>query len=229
MRIAVLGTGMVGRTLATKLVELGHEVRLGSRTAGNEAAVAWAEAAGARASAGDFAGAAGFGELVVNATLGPASLDALRSAGDERLAGKVLLDVANPLDSSGGMPPTLTVANTDSLGEQLQRAFPDARVVKSLNTVRADVMVDPHIVPGHHTVFLCGDDADAKRRVGDLLLELGWARDQQLDLGGIDAARGVEMYLPLWLRLWQATGTAVLNVQVHSALEEDELEQQEYH
>src|ERR687885_2784507 len=155
MRIGVLGTGMVGQTIATKLVELGHEVTMGARQAGNEKGVEWAAGAGESAREGSFADAAAHGELVFNCTAGTASLEALRAAGEEELRGKVLVDVANPLDFSKGMPPTLTVCNDDSLGEQIQRAFPDARVVKALNTVNAFVMVAP--VEGT-TLFVCGDD-----------------------------------------------------------------------
>jgi 8-hydroxy-5-deazaflavin:NADPH oxidoreductase len=133
MRIGMLGTGTVGRTLASKLVTLGHEVMMGSRQAGNEAAVAWAKTSGQLADAGNFAEAAGFGELLVNATAGAASLDALISAEAENLAGKVVLDVANPLDFSSGMPPTLTICNTESLGEKIQRTFP-RRVSSSRST-----------------------------------------------------------------------------------------------
>jgi predicted dinucleotide-binding enzyme len=214
MRIGVLGTGIVGRTLASKLVSLGHEVMMGSRQAGNEAAAAWSKESGQLADDGNFAEAAGFGELVVNATSGAASLDALVSAEAENLGGKVLLDVANPLDFSAGMPPTLTVCNTDSLAEQIQRTFPDARVVKSLNTINADVMVEPGIVPGSHTLFIAGDDADAKATVKGILVDFGWPAEDVMDLGGIQAARGMEMYLPLWLGLYGATGTSHLNVKV---------------
>jgi predicted dinucleotide-binding enzyme len=217
MRVAVLGTGIVGRTLASALLSSGHEVRLGSRTAGNEAAVAWAEQIGGPASEGTFADAAGFGEIVINATAGAGSLEALEMAGSEQLAGKVLIDVANPLDTSRGMPPTLTVCNDDSLGEQIQRALPDVRVVKTLNTVTAAVMVDPTLVEGSHTIFVAGDDASAKRQAGELLREFGWPADSILDLGDITAARGMEMYLALWLRLWGAAGTPVLNVEVRCA------------
>jgi predicted dinucleotide-binding enzyme len=212
MKLGVLGTGNVGRTLATKLVELGHEVMMGSRRAGNEAAVAWASAAGERASEGSFADAASFGEAVLNATAGSASLDALGAAGAEHLAGKVVIDVANPLDVSAGMPPTLTVCNDDSLGESIQRAFPDARVVKTLNTVNSDIMVDPGIVPGAHTMFVSGNDEGAKSEVKVLLQSFGWVADAIFDLGDISAARGQEMYLPLWLRLFGASGTPHLNV-----------------
>jgi len=217
MRVAVLGTGIVGRTLGSALLSNGHEVRIGSRTAGNPAAVAWAEQIGGPASEGTFADAAGFGELVINATAGAASLEALRMAGYEQLAGKVLLDVANPLDTSRGMPPTLTVCNDDSLAEQIQRALPDVRVVKTLNTVTAAVMVDPALVAGTHSVFVAGDDAAAKGQAAELLQEFGWPAGSIIDLGDITAARGTEMYMALWLRLWGATGTAVLNVEVRCA------------
>ena len=216
MRIGVLGTGIVGRTLASALVDGGHEVRMGSRTASNENAFTWAQGAGESASVGTFADAAGFGELVVNATAGAVSLEALSSAGAEQLAGKVLLDVSNPLDFSAGMPPTLTVCNDDSLGERIQRAFTDVHVVKALNTVTAAVMVAPSLVPGEHTIFVCGDDAGAKDQAGELLQGFGWPAESILDLGDITAARGTEMYMALWLRLWGATGTAVLNVEVRS-------------
>lgn len=213
MKIAVLGTGTVGTTLGTKLVQLGHEVRMGSRDATSEKGQAWARSAGERASYGSFGDAASFGtDLVVNATAGTASLAALRSAGEPRLRGKILMDVANPLDFSQGMPPTLTVVNTDSLGEQIQRAFPQARVVKALNTVNADVMVDPSLVPGDHDTFVCGDDAAAKETVTALLRDFGWKH--VIDLGGIGSARGTEMMLALWVRLYAVTGTARFNVHV---------------
>jgi 8-hydroxy-5-deazaflavin:NADPH oxidoreductase len=217
MKVGVLGTGMVGRTLAGKLVRLGHEVTMGSRQRGNERAVAWASEAGESAGEGSFADAAHASELVVNATAGAASLDALALAGADNLADKVLIDVANALDFSAGGPPSLTVCNTDSLGEQIQRAFPAARVVKALNTVNADVMVDPRTVPGSHTIFVSGNDADAKAQVTELLQSFGWAAEDIMDLGDITAARGTEMYLPLWLRLWGATGTGHLNVHVVAA------------
>lgn len=213
MRIGVLGTGTVGHAVATRLVELGHDVVMGSRDATNPKAIAWADSTGAHAAAGDFAAAATHGELVVNATAGTGSLAALAAAGDA-LAGKVLLDIANALDFSGGMPPSLAVANTDSLGEQIQRAHPRARVVKTLNTVTADVMVHPGLVAAEHSVFVAGDDAEAKATAAHLLEQFGWPRGSILDLGGIQAARGMEMYLPLWLSLRSALGTAVFNVRV---------------
>src|SRR5688572_25356955 len=153
MRIGVLGTGMAGETLSSKLVEVGHDVVMGARSADNEKAIAWSERFAERAGHGTFADAAAHGELVVNATGGVVSLEALRAAGSENLAGKTLLDVANPLDFSGGFPPRLSVVNDDSLGEQIQRQFPGARVVKALNTMNCLVMVDPTRVRGEHDVL----------------------------------------------------------------------------
>ena len=200
MKIGVLGTGVVGPTLAGKLRELGHDVRVGSRD-------------GSKGD-GTFAEAAAHGELVMNATAGAVSLEALAQAGEDKLAGKVLVDVANPLDFSRGKPPTLTVCNDDSLGEQVQRRFPSARVVKTLNTVNAGVMVDPASLPGEHDIFVCGDDGEAKAQVRELLESFGWPRERILDLGAIDSSRAVEMYLPLWLRLLGARGTPRVNVRV---------------
>jgi predicted dinucleotide-binding enzyme len=214
VRIGVLGTGTVGRTLAEKLVEVGHEVRMGSREAGNENAAEWAAAAGEAGSEGTFADAAEFGELVINATAGGASLEALRAAGAESLGGKVLVDVANPLDFSDGMPPTLTVSNDDSLGEQIQEAFPEARVVKALNTVNAAVMVAPGALDESTNLFVCGNDRAAKGQVIELLETFGWLSGDILDLGDISAARGTEMYLPLWLRMMGALETPQFNVRV---------------
>ncbi len=213
MKIAVLGTGMVGETIGGKLVALGHEVKMGSRSATNEKAAAWVKKAGAKASQGTFADAAAFGELLFNCTSGSGSLEALSAAGKENLKGKVLLDLSNPLDFSKGMPPTLFVSNTDSLGEQIQRAFPELKVVKTLNTISANVMVDPARVPGEHAVFVSGNDAEAKAQVKRLLTEwLGWK--QIIDLGDITTSRGTESYLPLWLRLWGAVGTPDFNIQI---------------
>jgi predicted dinucleotide-binding enzyme len=214
MKIGVLGTGVVGETIATKLVELGHEVKMGSRQAGGEKALAWVEKAGDGAAEGTFADAAAHGEEVVfNCTSGTAALEALEAAGSERLGGKTLVDVANPLDFSQGMPPTLSVCNDDSLGEQIQAAFPDAKVVKALNTVNAAVMTDPGSVPGEHVLPICGDE-EAKPRVKELIGEFGWPPERLIDLGDISAARGMEMYLPLWLALMGALGTPTFNVAV---------------
>jgi len=214
MRIGVLGTGAVGRRIATKLVELGHEVTMGSRSAESEALLEWVQEADGDARGGTFAEAASAAELVFNCTSGEASLEALAAAGAESLAGKVLVDVANPLDFSQGMPPTLSVCNDDSLGERIQAAFPEAKVVKALNTMNNQVMTEPGRLPGAHNVFVCGEDAGAKDAVGELLQEFGWALEQIIDLGGIAAARGTEMYLPLWLCLMGSLGTADFNIQV---------------
>src|SRR5689334_8266619 len=214
MRIGVLGTGSVGRTIASKLVELGHEVTMGSRSAESEGLREWLEGTGLGASGGTFADAAAAAELLFNCTSGAASLDALDAAGPDNLAGKVLVDVANPLDLSAGMPPTLSVCNEDSLGERIQAAFPEARVVKALNTINNQVMVDPGRVPGAHNIFVCGNDATAKAQTGELLRSFGWRAEQIVELGDIAAARGTEMYLPLWLRLMSALGTADFNIEI---------------
>jgi predicted dinucleotide-binding enzyme len=217
MKIGILGTGMVGSTIGGKLLSGGHAVMMGSRTAGNEKAVAWARAAGGAASHGTFADAARFGELVFNCTAGGVSLAALEAAGAAHLAGKILVDVANPLDTSRGMPPRLGVCNTDSLGEQIQRAFPSAKVVKTLNTMNCVVMVNPGLVPGDHTVFLSGNDAGAKETVAALLREWGWPARNILDVGDITTARGTEMLLPLWLRLWGRYRTPNFNFHIVTA------------
>jgi 8-hydroxy-5-deazaflavin:NADPH oxidoreductase len=213
MKIGVLGTGMVGATIATKLIALGNEVMLGSRNAGSEKAVKWARANGANASQGAYAQAARFGEVLFNCTQGTASIEALQSAGADNLKGKILIDVANPLDFSHGTPPTLSICNTDSLGEQIQRKFPEAKVVKTLNTVNCEVMVDPALVPGDHDIFVCGNDADAKARVAELLKQwFGWR--SVIDLGDISAARATEQMMPIWLRLYGALGVLHFNVRV---------------
>ena len=212
MKFGMLGSGMVGSTIATKLVSLGHEVKMGSRDAANEKARAWVVSAGRGTSQGTFADAAAFGEIVFNCTAGVGSLDALKSTGTA-LRGKVLIDIANALDFSKGMPPTLFVSNDDSLGETIQRTFPDVKVVKALNTVNANVMVNPGRIPGDHDVFVCGNDAGAKAQVVRLLMdEFGWKIVN--DLGDITAARGTESYLHLWLRLYGALQAADFNIHV---------------
>jgi predicted dinucleotide-binding enzyme len=213
MKIAVLGTGMVGNAIATKLVQLGHEVKMGSRTAGNAKATEWVKAAGGKASAGTFAEAAAFAEIVFNCTAGAVSLEALEAAGRKNLAGKVLVDVSNPLDFSKGMPPSLTVCNTDSLAEQIQRAFPEAKVVKALNTTNASVMVDPSLIKGDHDIFVCGNDAAAKAQVTEILK--GWFGWQHVvDLGDLTAARGQEMFVIFWVRLYGALKSPMFNIHV---------------
>lgn len=213
MRIAILGTGQVGRTLGTKLAALGHEVRMGSRSADNEHAAQWAAEAGEGASHGTFADAAEFGEALFNCTAGGYSLDALRAAGNDNIEGKILVDVANPLDFSAGFPPRLTIVNDHSLGETIQGAIPGAKVVKALNTVNHEVMVDPGRLPGEHHVFVCGNDEAARRQVAGWLREwFGW--QEVIDLGDISNARGTEAWLLLWARLYATFGTAEFNLSI---------------
>lgn len=210
MKIGVLGTGMVGNAIGTKLVQLGHAVKMGARSATNEKAAAWVQANGAGASQGTFAEAAAFGEIVFNCTSGAASLEVLRQAGADNLKGKVLIDIANPLDFSHGMPPSLSVCNTDSLGEQIQRAFPEVRVVKSLNTVNCNLMVNAALLPGEHIMFVSGNDADAKAQVTSILKDwFGW--QAVIDLGDITTARATEMMLPVWISLMMKLGTPLFN------------------
>ncbi len=227
MRVGILGTGMVGRTIAGKLAALGHDVAIGTRDVGalmartepdamgNEPFAQWTQKR-PQVKLGTFADAAAHGELVVNATNGAGSLAALRAAGEDNLDGKVLIDIANPLDFSRGMPPSLLVSNTDSLGEQIQREFPRAKVVKALNTMNAFVMADPSLVAGgDHAVFLSGNDEQAKAKVRELLGSFGWRH--VVDLGDITTARGTEMYVALWVRLWGALGTPMFNIKVVQA------------
>jgi 8-hydroxy-5-deazaflavin:NADPH oxidoreductase len=212
MQYAVLGTGVVGQTIATKLVTLGHEVRLGSRSADNPAAVEWA-AAHSRGSATTFADAATFGEVVVNCLPGAVVLAVLEALAEE-VGDKVLIDVSNPLDFSQGLPPTLSVCNTDSLAEQIQRALPSAKVVKALNTVNADIMVNPGLLSESTDLFLAGNDDQAKASVRSLLVEFGWRDEFIHDCGQVSTARGLEMYLLMWLNLMGATGSAHFNIHV---------------
>ncbi|WP_319460381.1 NADPH-dependent F420 reductase [Micromonospora sp. RTP1Z1] len=215
MRIAVLGTGMVGRAIAGRAAELGHGVTAATRDVAATRAGDWSEWAAAHPEVGlaGHADATADAELVVNATSGDGSLPALAAAGEERLAGKVLLDIANPLDFSKGFPPTLSVLNDDSLGERIQRAFPRTRVVKALNTLTADLMTHPRqLADGDHSVFVSGDDAEAKQVVTELLTSFG--HTDVIDLGDITTARGTEMLLPIWLRLYGKLGTGLFNVKI---------------
>src|SRR5262245_5576537 len=223
MRIGIIGSGVVGQTLGGALATSGHQVVLGTRSPqdlGTKRGLRktslgeWLEHAGANARVATFADAAQHGETVINATGGMVSLDALRAAGDRNLEGKILIDAGNPLDFSKGMPPVLSVCNDDSLGEQIQRTFPRARVVKALNTVTAGLMVDPAAVGGgEHHLFICGDDADAKAQVSRWLHDwFGWRHI--IDVGPISAARGTEMVLPLWIRLMGALGSPMFNFRI---------------
>lgn len=217
MKIAVLGTGNVGDTIGSKLIDLGNEVMMGSRTADNEKTKAFINKNNGKANAGTFAAAAAFGEIIINCTSGGGSLEALKLAGENNLKGKVLVDLANPLDFSKGMPPTLSVVNTTSLAEEIQKAFPGTKVVKALNTMWCGLMVNPAMVNGgDHNTFICGNDADAKAKVKDLLKTFGWHEKNILDLGDLTAARGTEMYLPLWLRIYGATNNGAFNIKIVS-------------
>jgi predicted dinucleotide-binding enzyme len=224
MRFGILGTGVVGKAIATRLASLDHDVMIGTRDPqetlsrtdpdqhGNPPFSAWQQEH-PEVKLGTFGEAAAHGEMVVNATAGALSLEALKQAGEENLNGKILIDISNPLDFSKGMPPTLSVSNTDSLGEQIQRRFPEARVVKTLHTMNAYLMVDPTQLAGaDHTVFVCGDDAEAKATVTELLRGFGWT--DIIDLGDITTARGTEMLLPVWLRLFGALQKPIFNFKI---------------
>jgi predicted dinucleotide-binding enzyme len=214
VRYGVLGTGVVGQTIATKLVELGNEVTMGSREPGGENATGWVASAGELAREGRFADAASFGERVINATKGTASMEALEQAGADNLARKVLIDVSNSLVFGGDGPPTLSVSNDDSLAEQIQRAFPDVRVVKTLNTVNASVMVEPSRLPESTAIFVSGNDESAKAEATEMLESFGWLSSDVIDLGDVTTARGPEMLLPLWVSLYGALGTATFNFRI---------------
>jgi predicted dinucleotide-binding enzyme len=223
MNFAVLGTGAVGRALAARLTEMGHDVTIGTRDPqstldrtekdgmGNPPFAAWA-ADHPGIHLASFSEAANQGDVVINATNGSASLEVLALAGADNLAGKVLVDIANPLDFSRGMPPTMFVKDTDSLAEQIQRAFPKALVVKTLNTLTAALMVRPDGLPEGSSVFVSGDDAEAKATVSTLLEALG--HTDVIDLGDLSTARGTEMLLPVWLRLWGALRTPMFNFKI---------------
>ncbi len=214
--IGVLGTGMVGQTLSRRLAGLGYDVMVGARSRDSESLAAFATMAGVQT--GSFADAAAFGELVINATNGRNSLEALRQAGTDNFAGKTVLDVANELEPvEGGFPRPLATSD-DSLGQRIQTAFPDARVVKSLSTMNCQVMVDPGSVAGDHVVFLSGDHADAKGMVADMLSDFGWRPAQIFDLGGIDSAAAAEMTMSLWLRIMISRGPDApsFNLAIHS-------------
>ncbi len=212
MNIGVLGTGVVGQTIGSKLVQLGHNVMMGSRDEANPKAVIWTKQEGRNASFGSYADAAAFSEIIFNCTLGSATMGALQMAGAANMKGKILIDTSNPLDYSNEIW-TLTVCNTDSLGEQIQRAFPDTLVVKSLNTMNSDVMVDPNKLLERTSVFVSGNSADAKATVTKILHDwFGWR--SIIDLGDITTSRGVEMYVVLWRNLRHATSSHRFNIKV---------------
>ena len=210
MNIGVLGTGLVGQTIGSKLVQLGHKVMMGSRDEANPKAVTWAKQENHNALFGTFANTAAFSEIIFNCTLGTASLDALHQAGAANLKGKILIDTANPIVYTGVW--SLTVCNTDSLGEQIQRAFPDTQVVKSLNTMNVNVFIDPEKLLERTDVFVSGNSADAKATVSTILRSFGWK--SIIDLGDITTSRAVEMYMLLWRVLRIATSSHRFNIKV---------------
>lgn len=211
MKIGVLGSGMVGQTVGAKLVELGHEVIIGTRDP--QKLAEWAKTVKGSVTIGSFAEAASSGELIFLATNGVGTLNALELAGQANFDGKVVIDISNPLDFSKGFPPSLTVCNTDSLGEQVQRALPNAKIVKSLNTVTAALMVDASLLPGEHVIYVAGNDAAAKKQVTDILKN--WFKWQAVvDVGDITSARATEMILPIWVRLYGAFQTPLFNFQI---------------
>lgn len=200
MKIGVLGTGNVGKTIANALVHLGHNVMMGARSADNEKVVEWKHHVGPLGSIGSFKDVAQHTALIFNCTKGDASLAALQIAGPENFEEKILIDLANPLDFSAGFPPTLTIQNTSSLGEEIQKLLPKTKVIKTLNTTNCNIMVNPKSIAGIHDMFICGNDPIAKEHVIDILKSFGW--ESIIDLGDISNARGMEMLLPLWIRLY---------------------------
>jgi predicted dinucleotide-binding enzyme len=217
MKITVLGTGNVGDTIGSKLIEVGHTVMMGSRTADNEKAKAFVAKHDGKASTGTFADAAAFGEIIFNCTAGVGSIEALKMAGEKNLNGKIIVDIANPLDFSKGMPPSLAICNTNSLGEEIQKAFPQSKVIKALNTMWCGLMVNPAMINGgDHSTFVSGNDADAKEKVKGILKSFGWLEKNILDLGDITKARGTEMYLPIWLSIYGATNNGAFNIKIVS-------------
>jgi predicted dinucleotide-binding enzyme len=212
MKIGMLGTGMVGETLGTKFVQLGHQVKMGSRSANNESAAKRAAKNGANASTGTFADAADFGEMNFLCLKGDVELDVVRSVGANPFGCKIVVDVSNPLDFSHGMPPSLSICNTNSLGEEVQKALPSAKVIKTLNTVNCEIMIEPGKAGEQPSMMICGNDAEAKTKVTAILKTLGWI--DIIDLGDIKKSRATEMLLPAWLSLMQTFGNPYFGFKV---------------
>ena len=198
-RVGVLGTGEVGRRLAEGFRSRGHDVMVGSRVPDKPELVEWLSGPGTGIAAGTFAEAAAYGELVVLAVLGDAAETAIADAGRANFAGKVVIDATNPLDFSAGFPPKLSITGEDSLGERVQRALPDAKVVKAFNTISNAYFVDPSFSEGRPTMLIAGDDEDAKRTVGDLLADFGWP--DPIDIGGIEGSRELEAICIAWVKI----------------------------
>lgn len=213
-KIGVFGTGMVGNTIGSKLIQLGYEVMLGSRTADNEKARDWVNANGTKAAQGTYADTAKFGELIFNCTKGENALDVMNLAEEKNLANKILIDVSNPLDFSKGMPPTLipSLANTNSLGEAIQKLLPQTHVVKTLNIVNCEVMVDASKCGGEATMFVVGNNSSAKKEAEKILHQFGWK--DIIDLGDIRHARSTEMMLPIWLSVYTATHNGYIGFKI---------------
>ena len=226
MKVAVFGTGIVGQVIASRLAGLGQAVIMGTRDVdktlartkqdafGNPPFPDWYQQHKGEVRLGTYREAASESEVIFNCTMGQSSIAALESAGTANLKGKVLIDVANPLDFSNGMPPTLSPGNTDSLGELIQRTFPDVKVVKTLNTMNCYLMVNPALVAEDHTAFVSGNDSAAKETVKDILEEFGWKAHNILDLGDITTSRGTEQLLPIWLRLYGLLKNPMFNFKV---------------
>jgi predicted dinucleotide-binding enzyme len=225
MKIAIIGTGAVGRTIASKLLELNHDVMMGTRNVqeklestendiyGNPPFSVWYKA-NSNVRFGSFSEAAAYGELVINVTNGANSVTALIHAGAKNLAGKVLIDISNPLDFSKGMPPSLLpgLNNTNSLAEEIQKTFPDAMVVKTLNTMWFGLMVNPKMIgKGDHINFISGNNEEAKTRVKKLLNQFGWLDENIIDIGDITGARATESMLPIWLKVMAITRNGAFN------------------
>lgn len=224
MKIGILGTGIVGRSHAGKLTGLGHEVMIGTRDVARTLAVSKPDAIGnppfsvwhkdhPGVKLGALAETAAHGEIIFNALNGEAAVEALKKL-ESVLDAKTVIDITNPLDFSKGMPPSLFVSNTDSLGEQIQRALPRAKVVKTLNTVNALLQVNPRqLADGDHDIFVSGNDVSAKAQVIRILKDwYGW--NNIIDLGDITTARGAEMLLPMWVRLWNTLQTPLFNYKI---------------
>lgn len=225
MKISIIGTGSVGQTIALKLAELGHNVMIGTRNVSDKLAITAKDSYGnppfgewlkanSKVKLGSFAESAAFGEIIINATHGGSSLTALKLAEAKNLSGKILIDIANPLDFSKGMPPSLLpgLNNTNSLGEEIQKTFPDTKVVKTLNTMWCGLMVNPGMIGGgDHINYISGNDTDAKTEVKKLLNQFGWRNDNLIDLGDISGSRATESLLPIWLRVWGVTQNGAFN------------------
>lgn len=226
MKTAVFGTGIVGQVIASRLAGLGHSVIIGTRDTrstlarsakdayGNPPFSEWFNSNKTAIKLGTYEEAALTSEIIFNCTMGQGSIQALELAGAANLKGKIIIDISNPLDFSKGMPPTLSPGNTDSLGELIQRTFPEARVVKTLNTMNCFLMVNPAALPGDHNVFLSGNDASAKDTAREILRSFGWKDSNMIDLGDITTARGTEQLLPIWIRLYSVMKNAMFNFKV---------------